>query len=204
MKHVMTICSVLLVVGVAGCGGDNKQRVVRVGANTQTDLSGKWNDTDAKMVSEALIKDCFGAGWLPAFMDENGRKPAVRVRGIVNKTDEHIDAQVFIKNIEKAMVNSGKVTVLAQEGSELGSVEAEQKRGASGALSDDTAPSLGNETGADFVIAVRMASILDQIEGQKAKFYKINAELISPSTGEKVWIGDHEIKKLISQSSVEW
>lgn len=194
---------VMVSVGLVACGG-SKRQVARVAADTQTDLSGKWNDTDARLTAEALIKDCFSAGWLTAFAEEQGRKPAVRVRGIVNKTDEHIDAQVFIKSIERAMLNSAKVKVLAQEGNELGSVEAEQTRGASGAVSDETAPSLGNETGADFVVAVRMASILDQIEGERAKFYKINFELISPTTGEKAWIGDHEIKKLITQDSASW
>jgi penicillin-binding protein activator len=196
---------VIVMALAAGCahrgGATNVQRV---DAGTQTDLSGKWNDTDAKLTSEELIKQCFAAGWLPGFQQESGRKPAVRVRGIVNKTDEHIDAQVFIKNVERAMVNSGKVKVLAQEGAELASVEAEQQRGASGAVSDETAPSLGNETGADFVVAVRLASILDQVQGKKAKLYKVSFELISPSTGEKVWIGDHEIKKIIEQDRVSW
>lgn len=193
----------LLCGALSACAGSNR-RVVRTSADTATDLSGNWNDTDARLTSEALIKDCFAAGWLGAFADENGRPPAIRVRKIVNKTDEHIDAQVFIKNIEKAMVNSGKVKVLAQEGAELRAVGAEQERSASGLVSDDSATSIGNETGADFVVTVRMASILDQVEGQKTKFYKIGFELISPGSGEKVWIGDHEIKKLIKQSSVGW
>jgi len=201
VMNVMALGAMVLALG-AGCAG--KKRVARVSADTQTDLSGKWNDTDAKMTSDKLIKECFEAGWLPNFKEEEGRRPSIRVRGIVNKTDEHIDAQIFIKSIERAMVNSGKVKVLAQEGAELRSVEAEQDRGAAGALSDDSAPSIGNETGADFVVAVRMGSILDQYEGQKAKFYKINFELISPTSGEKVWIGDHEIKKLIEQDSVGW
>jgi uncharacterized protein (TIGR02722 family) len=203
-RRVMTYWSaVFLAVGVSACGGSTRQ-VKRVEANTQTDLSGKWNDTDARLTSESLISECFSAGWLPGFMQEQNRKPAVRVRGIVNKTDEHIDAQVFIKNIERAMVNSGKVKVLAQEGSELTSVDAEQSRASSGHQADDTAVSVGNETGADFVVAVRMASILDQVEGEKAKFYKINFELISPTSGEKTWIGDYEIKKLISQDRASW
>ena len=180
------------------------KRVTRVKASSQTDLSGKWNDTDARLVSTSLIKDCFSSGWLLAFTSEEGRKPSIRVRGIVNKTDEHIDAQIFIKSIEKAMVNSAKVKVLAQEGSEISSMQGEQKLGTSGALNEDSAPSVGNMTGADYVVAVRMASILDQIDGHKAKFYKINFELIHSSTGEKAWIGDHEIKKIIDQSSVSW
>ncbi len=205
MKRILTLVvfSLISVSMTASCGG-KKRRVTRTATNTQTDLSGKWNDTDARLTADSLIKACFAAGWLPVFKEDNGRKPAIRVRGVVNKTDEHIDAQIFIKSIEKAMVNSARVKVLAQEGAELGSLGAEQDRAASGALSDDTAPSIGNETGADFVVAVRMASILDQIEGTKAKFYKINFELISPTTGEKVWIGDHEIKKMIEQDATGW
>ena len=203
MRVAIDLAAVLaLLLGVA-CGGSTRQ-VSRVAADKQTDLSGKWNDTDARLTSEALINECFASPWLQNFLDEQGRKPAVRVRGVVNKSDEHIDSQVFIKNIERAMVNSGKAKVLAQEGSELGSVEREQNRAASGAQSDETAVSLGNETGADFVVAVRVTSILDQVEGKRAKFYKINFELISPSSGEKAWIGDHEIKKLISQEGVSW
>ena len=187
-----------------GCVGPQK-RVARVSADTVTDLSGKWNDTDAKLTSEKLINEAFNSPWLQNFVSDEGRKPAIRVRGITNKSNEHIDSQVFIKNIERAMINSGKIKVLAQENnSELSSVEKEQARSASGAQSDETAVSLGNETGADFVVAVRVTSILDQAAGEKAKFYKINFELISPSSGEKAWIGDHEIKKVIQQASRRW
>ncbi len=186
-----------------GCVGSGRQ-VARVSADTQTDLSGKWNDTDAKMVSENLIKGCFEAYWHQRFLDEEGRRPAVRVRSVVNKTDEHIDSQVFIKNIERVMVNSGKATVLAQVGAELGAVEGEQDRAISGRQSDDTAVSVGNETGADFVVSVRITSILDQVAGKQAKLYKVTFELINSTTSEKAWIGDYEIKKLISQSRVRW
>jgi len=138
-------------VDLTGCGGP-PQNVQRVNANSTTDLSGRWNDTDAHEVSEALIKDCFSAPWLRNFKQKAGKSPTVRVRGIVNKTDEHIDAQVFVKNIERAMVNSGEVDVVSQEGNEMGSVGAEQKFGQSGEVSDESAPSVGNRTGADFVL----------------------------------------------------
>jgi uncharacterized protein (TIGR02722 family) len=193
----------LLGAGIFGCGGPS-QNVQRVATDSTTDLSGKWNDTDARLTSEALIKDCFSAPWLEKFTQKKGKQPTVRVRGIVNKTDEHIDAQVFVKNIERAMVNSGKVDVVSQEGNEMSSVSAEQKFGTSGEVSDESAPSVGNRTGADYVLVGRMASILDQIEGKAAKFYKITFELIDSTTDKKVWMGDHEIKKLIQQKSASW
>ena len=190
-------------VALVGCGA--KKKVARVDSATQTDLSGNWNDTDARLTSEALIKDCFERPWLKKFATEKSRNPKVRVRNIINKSDEHIDAQNFVKNIERAMVNSGTVDVVAQANdAERGSIRDEQADGASGNISDESAASIGNEEGADYVLVGRIASILDQAEGQKVKFYKITFELIDASSGKKAWMGDHEIKKVIEQASASW
>jgi PBP1b-binding outer membrane lipoprotein LpoB len=187
---------------IAACGP--KKRVQREKEPGKAEeLSGNWSAVDAQETSEAIIKDCFGQGWLDKAAKDLGREPKIRVRGIVNKTDEHIDAQVFIKNLEKAMVNSGKVSVLAQEGAELNSIRDEQKMVADGESEGENV-SAGNQKLGDFAIAVRMTSILDQIEGKKTKFYKINAELIQTTSGEKVWIGDHEIQKTIEQAKAGW
>jgi hypothetical protein len=180
----------------------SKRRVTREKPGTGRELSGNWSAVDAKETSEALIKDCFSAPWLSNFANEEGRKPAVRVDRIVNKTDEHIDAQVFIKNLEKAMVNSGQVAVLAQRGAELGSVNTEEDYATEGRVADG--PVIGEQKGGDFVLTVHMTSILDQAEGEKVKFYKINATLNNATTAEKVWIGDHEIQKYVEQDKVSW
>ncbi|MBI5510023.1 MAG: hypothetical protein HY903_14800 [Deltaproteobacteria bacterium] len=198
-KAVIGVSAVII---IAACGASRK--VERDAApGTGEELSGNWSAVDARETSEALIKDCFSQGWLDGFVKENSRKPQIRVRGIVNKTDEHIDAQVFVKNIEKAMVNSGKVSVLAQEGSELGSVNAEQDY-ATGGRSEGDNISVGNQKVGDFAVAVRMTSILDQVEGKKKKFYKINFELLNTTTGEKAWIGDPEIQKTVTQKGAKW
>lgn len=196
------LAAVVAVAGLTGCGP--KRSVVRVGVESQTDLSGNWNDTDARLTSEALVKDCFERPWLGKFAGENGRAPKVRVWKIVNKTDEHIDAQVFVKNLERAMVNSGEVDVVAQRGSELESVNEEQDYGVSGRVSDESAPSIGNQEGADFVLVGRMATVVDQVEGKRAKLYKVTLELIHATTARKVWMGDHEIKKVIKQARASW
>lgn len=187
----------------SACANHNTQ-VKRVAVSTQADLSGRWNDTDARLTAESLIAECFSANWLSEFQSAHRRKPAVRVRGVTNMTSEHIDAQVFIKSIEAAMINSGRVSVLAQEGNETSVMDQEQMRAASGRQNSATPVASGQEQGADYVVAVRMASVVDQIEGRSVQFYKINFELISPTTSEKAWIGDYEIKKLISQGKVTW
>lgn len=210
MTHIPFLPKRMLVMGFVGgalclngCAGSTQQ-VQRVDARKQVDLSGKWNDTDARLTADALIAECFNANWLTQFKMAQKRKPAVRVRGVVNKTDEHIDAQVFIKSIEAAMVNSGKVIVLAQDGNEMEVMDQEQVRAQSGRQTAGGPVVMGRETGADYVVAVRTASVIDEVEGRRVKFYKINFELVSPTTAEKAWIGDYEIKKLVSQGKVSW
>lgn len=185
----------LLGLGASACHHSKPPKVTRLESHTQTDLSGRWNDTDAHLTSEALIYECFTAGWLREFADKTGRKPAVRVASVVNQTDEHIDAHLFIVNFERAMINSGKVQVLAQAGSEQRAIDAEQARAR--AAAPGAVVQAPTELAADYVVTVRMGSVLDDIEGKAAKLYKINFELIDPATGQKVWIGDHEVKKLV-------
>lgn len=189
---------------VGGCASQNGPIIKRVAASQATDVSGTWNDTDARLTSESLIADCLSASWMGDFLRTAGRKPTLRIASITNRTDEHIDAEVFLKNIEAAIIQSGRARVLAQAGLETSAIDSEQARAASGRQAPTTSVKSGQELGADYVVAVRMSSIIDQIEGKMTKFYKINVELISPSTGEKNWIGDYEIKKLVSQKKVRW
>ena len=185
---------------LAGCGP--KRSVTRVAPGSAPELSGDWSAVDAKETSDALIKDCFTKPWLSKFTDEQGRSPRIRVRKIVNKTDEHIDAQVFIANIEEAMVNSGKVEVLAQKGAELDSVNEEEDYAVEGRVGEG--PSIGDQLGADYAVAVSMRTILDQADGKRVKYYKINFQLLDANSGSKVWIGNHEIQKMIKQARADW
>jgi hypothetical protein len=187
---------------VSGCGP--KTQAARVAPDSAVDLSGKWNDLDARETSNALVKKCLSAPWLASFKAEQNRKPAVRIRGITNKSDEHIDQQLFIKSIEAGLVNSGEVRMLAQEGAEMASVHSEQAYGLSDHVAVESAAGVGQETGADLVVAVRLSSVTDQLEGKKVKLYKIDFELIHATSGEKVWVGSHEIKKVIEQDAVGW
>ena len=200
LRPSLLVCSLML--SLTCCA--SRPQVQRVGVETVIDLSGKWNDVDARSTSDALIHECFGGEWLSRFTRAESRPPAVRVRHIANRTDEHIDAEVFIKSIERAMVNSGKVRVLAQEGDETAAMDSEQARAASGRQRADTPVQPHGETGADFVIAVRLGAVLDQIEGEHVKLYQVNFELISATTSEKVWIGEHRIKKHVKQDGVRW
>jgi penicillin-binding protein activator len=175
------------------CGSSRK--VERMDPNQVTDISGRWNDTDAKLVAEEMIKDVIERPWRSNFETKNQKKPTVIIGQVRNKTSEHIDAAVFIKNMERNFINSGTVSVV-QSGAER--IELRDERNDQQQFSsEETRKKWGKEKGADFMLNGVILSITDEYKKQKTVKYQINLELTDLETNEKVWIGEKEIKKYI-------
>ncbi len=149
------------------------------------------------MVSKDMINQMFDANWLNNFKAENGRDPVLIVGNVKNKTSEHINTEVFTKEIEKACINSGLVEFVAssEERNEIRQERIEQQSNAS----METTKQIGNETGADFMLKGVISSIEDAIDGKKVVFYQTNMELINIESNKKVWVGDKKIKKFVSR-----
>lgn len=178
---------------IEGCSTTN--RVSRVDDKTQIDLSGRWNDTDSRFVSEEMVKDGLSRTWLSDFVEANDKKPAVIVGIVKNKTSEHISTETFIKDIEREFINSGKVKIV-QAGdarNELRNERLDQNDFAS--LS--TAKKWGMELGADFILQGTVNSITDSNSKEKVVFYQVDLELTDLETNEKVWMGTKKIKKVV-------
>ena len=93
----------ILLYAVVSCG----PHVSRVTPDTQIDLSGRWNDTDSKMVADQMILDLLNSDSYKIYAKEKGRKPVIIIGSIRNKTSEHIDAGNYVKKMEYVIHNSG-------------------------------------------------------------------------------------------------
>ena len=62
MKQLAISVGCILLVILAGCGAP--KTVERIETDTTIDLSGEWNDTDSRQVSEAMIADCLNHPWI--------------------------------------------------------------------------------------------------------------------------------------------
>jgi uncharacterized protein (TIGR02722 family) len=194
---IVSILSLLLI----SCGPSRK--VSRIGVDETTDISGRWNDTDSRLTAKAMINDVLSRPWLSDFeMNNDGGKPVVIVGEIRNKSSEHIPVNTFIKDIERELVNSGKVTFVAskQERQEVREERMDQQSHAS----VETAAELAQETGADFMLKGVISSIVDKFEGQKVVYYQVDLELIDLTKNTKVWMGSKKIKKYIEQAGTKW
>ena len=193
MKRILnSTLAIILVLVLSQCAS---RQVTRMDPNTQTDLSGRWNDTDSKQVAEEMISDVLSRPWLVRFTDTNAKAPVVIIGEVLNKSHEHIPSETFIKDIEREFVNSGKVRVVENDAfrEKLREEVASQQVNAS----LDTRKKVASELGADYMMFGTINSVVDQYRNEKAVSYKVNLELVDLQSTEKVWIGDKEIKKLV-------
>ena len=204
--RVMLMTLALGATVATGCGGP-KRTVTRTSAGSTKggDLSGYWNDQDAKLVVDEMVKDCLGRPWASDFQSANGgNKPIVKLMGVKKRTDDrNVNEEFFAKQLERELLNSGRVRVVAAWGQDNVNV-AERARQATHA-DDETAKSQGNEVGADFTLQTIINSQNETDGGgQSVRAYLVNMELVSVETNEKVWIGEKQIRKVISQDSTRW
>ena len=193
-RSVATVALAAIVLGACG------KKVRRIDPETTTDLSGNWNDTDSRQVSEAMIADAMSHPWITEHAYEHDGKPVVIVGTVRNRSMEHIATGTFIRDLERAFVNSGQVRVVANplEREELRGERFEQQEWAS----EETRKRLREETGADYMLNGAIEVILDREGGRQVKFYQVDLFLTEIQSNERVWIGQKKIKKEISRGGI--
>ena len=189
------VAMVSVVLALSGCGHETK--VTRVDTEVVIDLSGRWNDTDSRMVAEAMVKDALQYSWLGNFEKASQRQPVVVVGTVLNSSHEHINVQTFITDLERELTNSQKITFVAGKG-ERDEVRSERKEQAIYAR-EETQKAPGKETGADFMMKGTIATILDEADGAKAIFYQVDLQMIDLESNAKVWYGQKKIKKVVER-----
>ena len=119
----------LVVLTIALINGCANRKITRVDPNETIDLSGRWNDSDSRLVSEEMIGDVLTSAWLPRYTKANDKRPVVVVGLVENKRHEHINSETFIKDIEKAIIRDGNIrlVVAGEKRNELRKERAEQQ-----------------------------------------------------------------------------
>lgn len=196
MQRIKSVLIVIMTsLAIFSC---SPREVTRVDPNRTIDLSGRWNSTDARQTADAMIDQVLNSNWLPDFRNSHdGKKPVVIVGFVENKTHEHIDPEVFIRELEKEFINSGRVTVVqgGEKREEIRSERAQQQDYSA----VETISQWGREIGANFMLQGEIISIVDTYKKEKVIYYKVNLQLTNIETTEVVWIGDKEIKKYINK-----
>jgi len=178
-------------------------KVERIDESKAVDLSGAWNDTDSRLVSQEMIQDSLARAWLQEFKGRPGQtRPAVIVGEVRNLSHEHINTSTFTLDLERALINSGKVDFVATKDERTG-IRDERKDQDLNARSD-TRNAMGRELGADFMLTGTINTIVDPSGDTQVRFYQVNMTLISLADNRKVWVGQKDIRKLVTRSKLRF
>ncbi len=179
---------------LAGC----QTNVSRVRTDEVIDLSGRWNDSDSQIVSREMIQDALTHRWLEDFESRGlGRLPVIIVGDVRNYSSEHINTRTFVRDLERAVINSGKAEFIA-DSSQREQIRKERDAQV-GMARESMRSEHGDELGSDYMLIGSFDSIVDREGKRSVVFYQVTLELVDLRTNRKVWIGDKKIKKYVSR-----
>jgi uncharacterized protein (TIGR02722 family) len=190
----MMAATVLAALILAGCSTEVK----RIDVNQVRDISGTWNDTDSRLVSEEMIRDSLSAGWIDRYNLSLRKTPVVIIGNIRNLSQEHINTNTFVNDLERAFVNSGRVDVVASR-SERGDIR-EERSDMDLNATEATRKEMGKETGADYMLMGTINTIIDASDSEQIRFYQVDLTLVSLADNRIVWTGQKKLKKDIKNA----
>ncbi len=182
--------------------GSQPLKVERIAADEVTDLSGQWNDTDSRLVSNEMVEDMLSRVWLEKHVLSNNQQPSVIVGSIRNLSHEHVNVKTFINDIERELINSGAVNFVAnsKERQQLRDERLDQDMNAAEA----SRKAMGQELGADYMLTGSISTIVDSAGKTQVTYYQTDLKLLSLTDNRTVWVGQKKIKKLITGRSVRY
>ena len=191
MKQIFTLLTAIAIFTLAACS----HKVSRIDPSETPDINGSWNNTDSRLTAEQMINESLTDKWLSEHLQTKGKKPVVIVGMVTNKSHEHIEAETFMKDLEKSFITTSKVG-LVQSGKkreEMRTEKGDQQTNSSAS----TMKKFGLEKGADYILQGSINSIVDSYKRKKTVTYQIDLELTNIETNEVVWVGDKKIAKYV-------
>lgn len=195
MKKILVVTTAFIAITAISISCARK--VTRIDPSEQVDLSGRWNNTDSRLVADEMIDNILKEKWLGDHQEgHSGQKPVVIVGFVSNKSHEHIEAETFVKDVEQSFIKSGRVRLVqgGKKREELRGEKADQQTNASAS----SMKKFGLEQGADFILQGSINSIVDSQKRKKVVYYQVNLELTNIQSNEVVWIGDKKIAKYVT------
>ena len=174
--------------------------ILTLGAFSVAELFFALDDLHASTFVYGLI--VLSRDWLNEFKADKKRKPAVIVGEVRNLSHEHISVSTFVQEVQRNLINSGKVKFVAS------STEREEIRGERSDqdinASEATRKAMGKEKGADFMLKGTINTIIDANGSDQVRYYQVNLTLISLVDNEIVWNGEKKIKKFVARSNLRF
>ncbi len=128
-------------------------------------------------------------------MIANGQRPILFVDRIRNKTMEHIDTESITDTIMTKLVQSGAFRFVDMTAATALRKQLDYQNN-SGMVDPTKAMAMGQQIGAQYMLYGEIANITQQNSSERSVYYKFTLKLTSVRTGELIWIGEKQIRKI--------
>lgn len=179
---------VVLAIALPAC---SSLSVDRVEPWHQTDLSGAWNDTDARIVADG-ITERLNTEISGVYL---GTEPSVIVGALRNRGTESVDLRAIERWIETKLIRGGALQVVA--GADMRPELRSERQSQSEWAREETQAAMRAETGAGYLLQGTLHTWEDRQGRQTVRTYRVDVNLVDLETTEQVWAGSEEIKKVI-------
>lgn len=194
----LAVVALTAFIALAGCS----TKVSRIDTGEVRDLSGNWNDTDSRLVSEEMIGQMLEGAWVDNHLRRHRAAPAVIVGTVRNLSHEHVNVNTFVADIERAVINSGRVEFVASR-DERGDIR-EERKDQDVHATEASRKAMGQELGADYMLTGSINSIMDMEGKTSVRYYQVDMNLISLTDNRKVWVGQKKIKKVVQKPGMRF
>ncbi len=195
--RVRWIALAAAMVGAGVLAGCKSREVTRADPSEVRDLDFRFDEDDARMTANTMVRDALSQGWIDRWMGAHDQRPVVIVGTVRNETSDYLDSKLFTKQIERELINSGRVRIVAAR-DERGEIRDERKQGLDWSR-PETVKQQAYELGADFMLLGRVGENIERSRNgnQRIVYYQVNLEMIDLESNEKVWIGEQQIEKRV-------
>jgi penicillin-binding protein activator len=184
---------------LAGCGGP---RAFTQGTyedpSTIELLSDQFNENDLQLIAKKMVHSLDGS----PFAKTLRAKPLLVVGKLRNRTTEHIDMSSLADKIRVQLQQTGRFSFVDKAARDEIAEEYEYQQ--SGAVRPDQAKGPGEQLGADYLMTGAIASIVQEVGGDKLVYYKMTMQLTNLRSGVIEWTDEKELRKKLRKRSVDW
>jgi uncharacterized protein (TIGR02722 family) len=183
----------------AGCSGPRAfTKGTYEDPNTIEMLSDHFNENDLQLIAKKMV-DSMGKS---EAMKTIQNKPLLIVGKMRNKTSEHIDTESLADKVRVQLINQGRFSFVNKGARE--EIAQEYEYQGSGYVKEGDAKKPGEQASADFLLTGNIASITQEVGGDKLVYYKMTMELTNLRSGVIAWTDEKELRKKFKKQGVSW
>jgi hypothetical protein len=180
--------------------GCSHNQVTRPPENQPIDLSGLWNDVDARMISDEMSVKISDSKLILNLTNKYNKKPVIRFGKVIVRMDDGsiVNTDIFLNSMRNAIINTGKVTVKSDTLQTHRELEDQSNYAKNG-------KELGVEIAPDLLLTGKIHCQNDQNGRRSIKYIIADFELVDVQSGEIVWAERATpIKKDVSHASFKY